>query len=97
MTPGLLSRAGEIDALIDAVQKGRLQLAIQDAIRTPSPANLAALESWPPHWVAEAQQVYGVPRDRRRSPRVIAEPKPHFSAWEWMCWHWLKFWYGRAA
>jgi hypothetical protein len=46
---------------------------VQDAVRCPSPASLAALdEQWPHAWIEEEEAVGGVPRDRRKGS-LIAE------------------------
>ena len=64
-----------------------LRQAVQDAVRCPSPASLAALAEWPHAWVAEEEAVYGVPGDRRKrslvdetggarqSPDLVAAPE----------------------
>ena len=64
--------AEEIGMVIDRAARVRLRRAVQDAVRCPSPENVAVLQEWPSDWVAEEQAVYGVPQPRRRTSLIFA-------------------------
>ena len=87
--------AEEIGMVIDRAARVRLRRAIQDAVRCPSPENVAVLQEWPSDWVAEEQAVYGVPQPRRRTSLIFATatesaaPARTEKVWHWQ---WVAGW-----
>ena len=79
-----------IAEIIDAAARARLALDYESARRCPSPANVAALQSYPPAWVAELGPI---PGDRRVSSRQVPvmPARRQFTLWEWLCWYWFLF------
>jgi len=69
----------DIDALIDSAARARLRRAVQEAVRCPSPARLAALSEWPRAWVAEEDALCG---DRLK--RIADRRKCRGFFWKWI-------------